>query len=96
MPPLPDLTPALIGALVQMHPHHGHGEIGAQHDLATQGVRGHIGAGADVLAIEVQQRVGGLQHVGFDRQRPGALEELEQPFRLGANFSVKPHRFRLR
>ena len=49
-----------------MHLHHGHGEIGAQHLLATQRVRGDVGARADVLAVEVQQRVGRLQDRRLD------------------------------
>ena len=49
-----------VGAMRHMRLHHRHGEIRAQHHLAAQRVRGDIGAGADVLAIEVQERLGRL------------------------------------
>src|SRR5690606_2467876 len=54
--------------------HHRHGEVGAQHHLAADRVLGHIGAGADILAIEVQQRLGRQQQVGRDLLGPGGAE----------------------
>ena len=49
-----------LGPMGHMHLHHRYGEIGAQHLLSAQRVRCHIGPRTDVLAVEVQQRVGRL------------------------------------
>src|SRR5690606_1149371 len=71
--------------------HHRHGEVGAQHHLAPQGVAGDIGAGADVLAVEIEEDLGRLQDVGLDRQRAGRAEGGHQPLRLGAGPGLVGH-----
>ena len=44
-----------LGPLRHMHLDHRHSEIRTQHLFAAQRIRGHIGAGANILAVQVQQ-----------------------------------------
>ena len=62
-----------LGAGVHVQPHDRHGEVGAQHHLRAL-VAGDEGAGADVLAVEVEQHVGGLQRRRLDPHRAGRAE----------------------
>ncbi len=71
--------------------HDGHGEIGAQHHLAAQGIGGDIGAGADVFAVKVQQGFGGLQDIGIHRHGPCGAEGGEQGFSLGPDGGFGGH-----
>jgi hypothetical protein len=57
-----------------MHLHDRHGEVGAQHHLAPVRVVGGVGAGADVLAVEVQQRVGAAASGGVHRHGAGRVK----------------------
>ena len=62
-----------LGAVVHVHLHHRHGEIRAQHRLAQHRVGGDVGARADILAVEVEQRLGRLQdRRSRPRSRPRA------------------------
>ena len=54
--------------------HHRHGEVGAQHHLAPERVMRDIGPRADILAVKVQQGLGGLQDIGLDRHRARRAE----------------------
>ena len=67
------------GAAFHVHLHDGDGEVRAQHDLAPRRVVGHVGAGADVLAVEVEQGLGGLEDGAVDVLRPGLQEARAQP-----------------
>ena len=73
--------------------HHGHGEIGTRHHLAAQGVCGDIGAGADILAIKVKQRLGRLQDVGGDFDGPGGFESGQKPLPDGSRLGLGCHHF---
>jgi hypothetical protein len=57
-----------------MHLHHWYGKIGPQHLLAAQGVGGHISARANILAVEIKQRIRGLQYRRLDRLRARSLK----------------------
>ena len=74
-----------VGAVGHVGLHDRHGEVGAQHHLALEGVVGDIGAGADILAVEVQKGAGGLQDIGLDRHGTGGDEGGKQPLALGAD-----------
>jgi hypothetical protein len=57
-----------------MHLDDRHGEVGAQHHLAPVGVVGGVGARADVLAVEVEQRVGAEHQGGVHGHGTGAVK----------------------
>ncbi len=75
-----------LRAVGHVHLHDRHGEVRAQHHLAVQGVVRYIGAGADVLAVEVEKHLGRLQDIGFDRNRPRLAEGGHQAVGLGPRF----------
>ena len=80
-----------VGAVGHMGLHHGHGEVRPQHHLAAQGVMGDIGAGADILAVQVQKRLGGLQDVGVHRDGPCGQKGGVKPLRFGTNGGLGRH-----
>jgi hypothetical protein len=79
-----------------MHLHHRHGEVRAQHHLAPVGIMGGVGAGADVLAVEVEERVG-AQHQGrVDGHRTRRREHRLKRLGLGADVGFGGHLCRSR
>ena len=73
---------AAVRAGVHVEADDGDGEVGAEHHLGTL-VAGDEGAGADVLAVEVEEDVGGLQGGGLDAHGAGRGEDGEDARDLG-------------